>query len=386
VLGTDSQLIGRTRLRCLFLVVLLVGVCASDRASAQSGLLAGTIVITEFFEELMRINPATGAKTVITDGTFDPTDIIAIDAARLIVAIDAADRLVRFNPATLAVTPLTSRPFPMAVDIAIEPSGNVLVVDNEDLFRVNVASGVTTTLVDHTTVNDGFFSPRGIAVGPTGRVFLTEFFEQAWEYVPASGLLFELPLPDEVTLASVVDVRSDGDLIVRDFDVGDLLRINPDTGDVAPFATGLPAITHDFAVEADDDVVLTSSEGVFRYAAANGAETPLTTDATFFSPVGIAVAPPDATFAAADFNRDGKVDGADLGEWDDGFGKRTGSTYADGNADSDADVDGADFLVWQRQISGPSGAAAAQAIPEPTGAALSLALLAVGATRKRYAI
>jgi hypothetical protein len=41
----------------LFLVVLLVGVCASDRASAQSGLLAGTIVITEFFEELMRINP-----------------------------------------------------------------------------------------------------------------------------------------------------------------------------------------------------------------------------------------------------------------------------------------------------------------------------------------
>ncbi|HEX6961345.1 MAG TPA: hypothetical protein VF175_05725 [Lacipirellula sp.] len=364
--------------------MLIVGACAADRAWAQSGLSAGTIVITEFFEELMRINPSTGAKTVMPDGAFDPRDILAIDAARRIVAIDEADRLVRFNPATLTVTPLTSTLFPLAVDLAIEPSGNVLVVDNQDLFRVNIASGMTTTLVNHENVNGGFFSPRGITVGPTGRVFLTEFFEQAWEYIPASGMVLELPLPEEVTLASVIDARSDGDLIVRDFDVGDLLRIDPDTGDVTTFATGIPALTHDFALEADDDVVLTSSEGVFRYAAASGAETPLTIDATFFEPLGIAVAPAEATtFAAADFNRDGDVDAADLTAWGDGFGKAAGANFADGNADGDADVDGADFLVWQRQYGMGAGAAvAAAAVPEPAAWVMALGAAAVGWRRR----
>lgn len=52
-----------------------------------------------------------------------------------------------------------------------------------------------------------------------------------------------------------------------------------------------------------------------------------------------------------DFNRDGKVDGADLTEWKDGFG---------------TDYDGNDFLVWQRNFGfGVPASATSAAVPEP---------------------
>ncbi|HEX6961519.1 MAG TPA: lamin tail domain-containing protein [Lacipirellula sp.] len=57
----------------------------------------------------------------------------------------------------------------------------------------------------------------------------------------------------------------------------------------------------------------------------------------------------------ADFEGDGDVDIADLGQWKLGFGVSTGATHAQGNADADGDVDGADFLAWQRSLGAGGG-------------------------------
>jgi len=85
---------------------------------------------------------------------------------------------------------------------------------------------------------------------------------------------------------------------------------------------------------------------------------------------------------AADFNDDGRVNGADLTKWSGDFGMNPGS-----DADGDGDSDGNDFLIWQRQLgSGVPAAAAAAAIPEPaTGllAALAALLLRPMAMAKR---
>jgi hypothetical protein len=80
-----------------------------------------------------------------------------------------------------------------------------------------------------------------------------------------------------------------------------------------------------------------------------------------------------ATFASADFNKDGMVNGVDLAAWKTAFGSTAG-----GDADSDGDSDGNDFLLWQRQYTGPNSAAAAGAVPEPSNVAL-IALAAAGA-------
>jgi hypothetical protein len=73
----------------------------------------------------------------------------------------------------------------------------------------------------------------------------------------------------------------------------------------------------------------------------------------------------DASFPA-DFNGDGRVDGADLTEWRGDFGPS-----ADSDADGDGDSDGNDFLLWQQQVgSGVPATSAVASIPEPTGALL----------------
>lgn len=85
-----------------------------------------------------------------------------------------------------------------------------------------------------------------------------------------------------------------------------------------------------------------------------------------------------ATFASADFNQDGFVNGVDLAAWKAAFG-----TNAGGDADGDGDSDGNDFLLWQRQYTGPNGVAAAGAVPEPGSLAL-LTFAAAGVACVRW--
>jgi hypothetical protein len=86
-----------------------------------------------------------------------------------------------------------------------------------------------------------------------------------------------------------------------------------------------------------------------------------------------------ASFAAADFNHDGLVDGADLATWRTNFGQ-TGANPAQGDADDDGDVDGGDFLVWQREATAAGGAAA---VPEPHSALLAAAAILLAVARRR---
>jgi hypothetical protein len=70
----------------------------------------------------------------------------------------------------------------------------------------------------------------------------------------------------------------------------------------------------------------------------------------------------------ADFNLDGRINGADLLQWRQGYGAP--GQIQQGDADGDGDVDGADFLVWQRAT---RPASAAGMVPEPSAALLVVA-------------
>lgn len=76
-----------------------------------------------------------------------------------------------------------------------------------------------------------------------------------------------------------------------------------------------------------------------------------------------------ASAFTADFDNDGNVDAADLGQWRGDYG-----VTDDSDADNDGDSDGADFLTWQEQLgSGPQAIAfAAELVPEPCELALIL--------------
>jgi hypothetical protein len=88
--------------------------------------------------------------------------------------------------------------------------------------------------------------------------------------------------------------------------------------------------------------------------------------------------------ADADFNRDGKVDGADLTAWREAYGQVTSKRSTTvGDADGDGDVDGRDMLIWQRQYNGKgsetlSNRRLATAVPEPGTMLLGALALIVG--------
>jgi len=85
-----------------------------------------------------------------------------------------------------------------------------------------------------------------------------------------------------------------------------------------------------------------------------------------------------------DFDDNGVVDGADLGQWESDYGVNGNS-----DADGDGDSDGFDFLVWQQNLTSAGGLAASVAsVPEPGSLALvawGLANCCVGRRRLRRA-
>lgn len=85
---------------------------------------------------------------------------------------------------------------------------------------------------------------------------------------------------------------------------------------------------------------------------------------------------PFPEFMAADFNRDGEVDGDDLQAWKTGFGATSGAGRASGDANGDGAVDGRDFLVWQRQFGSDAAASTAAPVPEPAAGLLAISVIA----------
>jgi hypothetical protein len=81
-----------------------------------------------------------------------------------------------------------------------------------------------------------------------------------------------------------------------------------------------------------------------------------------------------AVLAAADFDRDGDVDGTDLASWQSGVGAIEPEKQ-NGDANDDGFVDGADFLMWQRQV-GAASQLAANTLRTPEPGSCVMALLA----------
>jgi hypothetical protein len=95
--------------------------------------------------------------------------------------------------------------------------------------------------------------------------------------------------------------------------------------------------------------------------------------------VGVSAPEPGGVVLAADFNRDGQVNGTDLAAWSADFNRTGGKPVARGDANHDGAVDGADFLAWQRQLGSAPAVAAQAAVPEPEGlCGAMIAAVAVG--------
>ncbi len=85
----------------------------------------------------------------------------------------------------------------------------------------------------------------------------------------------------------------------------------------------------------------------------------------------------------ADFNGNGRVDGADFLIWQRGVGISSGATFGQGDANGDGAINGADLAIWKTQFGTTSGTATAVPAPEPSSLAVAWAAVLAGCAAKR---
>jgi streptogramin lyase len=275
--------------RALVIIVCLVGSRALAATTAPAGptspaspIAAGDVIFTEFFDGWHKLDPNTGVVTELPwPQTFASYIEFDVDGAILFGSDGSPSRL---NPLTGGVTPLSVPGLSGTDGFVVEPSGDLVFANSTAVSRYSRATGMTATIS-----SGAFFSPNGIARGADGRLFLTEFFADLWQISPETGIRSGVT-PTELTIPDLIEVRSDGDLIVENFSPELLYRIDPDTGATSVFTSDLPAIVRGMALDAANDLWVSSGEGIFRYPSAGGAKT-LVFDDSLFSPFGIAVVP-----------------------------------------------------------------------------------------------
>jgi streptogramin lyase len=124
----------------------------------------GRVFITEFFEHLLEINPATGNYSLVTSAEFSNPGLIAVRSdGDLIVENFSPDVLYRINPQTGERT-LYSDDLPTFVsEFVLDDADNLWLTSTDGIYRYGSQGGLKTLVAA-----DTFFSPKGIAVVPQG--------------------------------------------------------------------------------------------------------------------------------------------------------------------------------------------------------------------------
>ena len=254
-------------------------------AVAVSPIAPGDIIFTEFFNGWHKLDPVTGQVTPLPwPKSSNFTKTLTFDIGGAILYDDFNGEVKRLNPLTGAVRSLNVPGVSLTDGFVVESNGDLLIANSGAISRYSRASQQTTTVTSGT-----FFAPNGIASGAHGRVFITEFFNDLWEIDPVSSARSWVTSAD-LSIPSLIEVRSDGDLIVKNFSPSQLNVIDPDTGSVALFSSDLPTFVRDIVLDANDALWLTSTDGIFRYDSSGGNRT-LIASGTFFSPRAIAIVP-----------------------------------------------------------------------------------------------
>lgn len=337
---------------------VLVALPVAPAARAVS-LSPGDIVLTSLYDGFFRVDPVTGVATPLPFAD-QPGWHLAFDAAGDLLVSEGLSEVHHVDVQTGAVTHLgVGDDFYDHSGVVVEPAGTLLLAGTLGVDRFD--PGAPGSLTRITTAEN--FDPVGIARLGDGRVFVIEALEDVWEVDPMSGAVTRVSTTT-IDSPGLIAARPAGDLIVLDiFD--QLLRVDPDTGVTTLFSDDVPNVTWAMAVEADGDVLLSSSTGLFRYDAATGARSTLATLPGVLH-MGLAVVPTSPL--PGDYSGDGQVDAADYAVWRD-----TGRPEQD-------------YATWRDHFGehSPGAGAETQGAPEPHAAASAAAALgAWGLSRGR---
>lgn len=273
----------------------------------QFALKPGEIIVSDSVASaIFRVDPLTGAKTILSSG--GRPQGIAIGADGIVIAADAnAGAIFKVDPVTGAQTVISSGGnFVSPYGVLLEACGTIIVVDARAggdplgaIIRVDPVTGAQTVL----SSGGHLVLPTGVAIDATGNII-----------VAVQGLLPSVPgavvRVDPVTGAQTVlssggslagptsiAFEADGKIIVGDQNAtgqyyGAVLRVDPVTGANAIISSGGYFRTASgVAVDADGNIFVGNQYApyIVRVDPVSGAQTIFSSGGGFVSPDWVAV-------------------------------------------------------------------------------------------------
>lgn len=286
--------------------IQLGDILVADQGLGSPGLLDGAVI---------RVDPVTGAQTVITSGVnlLNPGGV-AVEPEGTILVMDAGEfrsddaKLVRVVPESGAQSVLSSGDnFNDAVGIAVTPSGRIFVAEP----GVGGAADGKIIEVDPTTGAQIVIATGidfwGVSIASDGELWITDngadsFAGVLYRLDPDGGLPQAVSSGGDFGFLRGIAEDSNGQVLVADRDAfggaGAVFRVNPSDGIQFTLSTGSPLNDPvDVAVEQSGDIVVVdfrsfqSDQGVYRIDAGTGVATALSTGGNFVSIKGITVVP-----------------------------------------------------------------------------------------------
>jgi sugar lactone lactonase YvrE len=268
---------------------------------------------------VVRVDPATGAQTLLSsggslvrpigaaveaDGKLLIADIQAFSGA----ALGGQGGVIRVDPATGAQTAAASGgAFIHPMDVAVEADGSLLVADIQAVGGAGAIIRVAPATGAQSVVCSGG-RPTALAVEADGKILFTAEadFDGGAGVIrvdPSSGATTQLSSRGSFRGPVGVAVEADGRILVADDQAfsdpgGGVIRVDPVSGAQTTVSSGGNFVRpHGIAVEAGgtilvaDPAAFDGTGGVIRVDPVSGAQTVLSSGGVFKSPFGIAVVP-----------------------------------------------------------------------------------------------
>lgn len=229
--------------------IICLGLLALMGQNAQAQFQNGDIIVGEFFDDFLRVNSGT------------VTDLYDIERSDNFTHLEIADshtayvvnftEIWKIDIASGSETTLVDLGGVSSNEIIMGLDGHLLVSNaGTGISRVDVNTGGVSTVYDAT-----FFNPSDICISSEGFIYVTEFFDGLGR-VNTDGSWTKLGDWD-VNFFSHLDLGPDGFLYATTtFEGGDLYRINPSSGSGVKIADDLFTFIDDLQVAADGSIYL----------------------------------------------------------------------------------------------------------------------------------
>ncbi len=236
------------RIVCCFLAVFLGLSMAGFQSSAHAQYGQDGIYISEFFDDILRVNVGSTQDLVDIDES-DNISSMAIASSNTAYVVNFSE--IWRVTGSGSVTTLADLSGTVSSEIVMDLDGNLLAVNSSDgIRRINVNNGNVSTVY-----NDSLWSADDIVVSAEGTIYATEFFDGLGR-VNTDGSWTKLGDWD-ANFFSHIDMGPDGYLyLATTFEDGDIYRVNPWNGHGHKIADNVFTFIDDLDVAPDGTIYL----------------------------------------------------------------------------------------------------------------------------------